>query len=133
MTRTSLEPPELFSASIGGYMGPTYAVEKVKRGVQYRRYESGYELREIRMIRPDEEAWATFRRALDEIGVWDWLPEYADPGIMDGTGWSLELKWGDRAISTGGSNGYPGGSPDSPEFRGFLDAISSLIGGRPFR
>ena len=124
--------PSVFVASIGGYMGRSYSVEKMGNGLEYRRYDSGFELRQVRLIHPGEEDWVAFRQALDEIGVWEWRSDYTDPGILDGTNWGLEIRWGDRAISTGGSNGYPGGSYRSRTFTAFLEAVSKLVGGRPF-
>lgn len=56
---------------------------------------------------------------------------------MDGTGWSVDIEFGDRKIHSGGSNNYPGGGVDvlDPEessvFRRFLKAVQNLIGGLP--
>lgn len=56
---------------------------------------------------PSPEEWAAFRRALDSARVWEWAPEYPDPGVLDGIGWSIEIEWGPHRITSFGSNAFP--------------------------
>jgi hypothetical protein len=129
---TSSSKPSTLSIAIGGYTGNSYAVELSADGLIYRSLRYGYEANETLTIVPDRVAWERFRRALDDLGVWDWAPEYSRPGIFDGTNWHVEIVWGERSIHSHGMNGYPGGSDDSQLFSRFLSAVRALVGGRDF-
>jgi|GEM_PF-2129744 len=87
---------------------------------------------------PDQNRWGAFRDELDRLGVWDWHPEYGQPG-PDIIRWELSLDWKYQRMNVRGWDCYPesDGSPsDSPEytrtFRRFLDSLDSLAGGRAF-
>ena len=89
-------------------------------------------------VRPSPEDWAEFRRALDAINVWCWRSEYPNPGILDGTQWSVDIAYPDRSVHAHGDNNYPGpdgvpnGQPDEPDtFQSFVCAVSRLLGKEP--
>ena len=100
--------PEQFLAKIGGYMGPSYSVSKSKAGLRYRSFKEGYTPCETVTIAPSRIEWELFQKVLDEIGVWNWEPQYLSPGTCDGTQWRIEIHWGDKRITSHGDNNYPG-------------------------
>jgi hypothetical protein len=78
-------------------------------------------------LRPLPQEWVAFRRALDDIGVWEWAESSCDPGVMDGTNWSFTAGYADRRVESKGSNAYP------PRFAEWLRAVSALSGDATFR
>ncbi len=113
-------------------MGSSYSVEKTENSLLYKCYGYGYELKATEMIIPSLAQWESFMQTLDKIGVWNWQPEYSNPGILDGTSWRVEIAWGNKKILSQGNNNYPGGEYDSNEFQTFIRALSILIGGKEF-
>ena len=128
-------PPEAFAFFIGGYTGTSHRVVWEGGDLRYERLGYGFEPEELE---PDEEFarpapdWAAFRAALDRLDVWSWAASYEPEDlIVDGTQWSLELRWRERAVVTGGSNAYPGVGATvsgSNTFRAFLRAVRKLTG-----
>lgn len=117
--------PTKFAAEIGGYFGPSYAVTLEGNAIVYEVQE--HQLATLpTSITPSHEEWAAFRAALDQINVWTWDREYTDLSVLDGTSWRIELSWGNQTVESSGANDYPRGFDD------FLDAITTLIGGREF-
>jgi len=139
------ERPTRFKATIGGFFGPSYAVELMPDGAL--RYahnpktfvsEDADTVRETVQVAP--EAWTAFCRTLDTVGVWRWKPSYVDASVHDGTSWSFEIAAGGKSMKSGGYNAWPGGSVSSPpapggdtSFATWLKAVSTLAGGREFR
>ena len=133
--------PTALSLSIGGYPGPFYSVTLDANSLLYDADGEGQSRTE--RIAPTEKEWTIFRRKLDAIGVWDWRPDYPDPGTCDGTQWSVEIKWGGRSLRSTGSNCSPGpggefsdgeevdGKNDSG-FWAFTAAVQDLLSGLPF-
>jgi hypothetical protein len=79
-----------------------------------------------------------FRRALDAINVWSWRSEYPNPGILDGTQWSLDIDNPDRSVQAHSDNNYPGpagmpiGQSEEPDtFQSFGCAVSRFLGKEP--
>ena len=124
--------PSLFSATIGGYTGDSFSVEKIGDSLLYKYYGHGYKLKATETIVPSYHEWQLLKNAFDKIGVWEWETEYPNSGIVDGTHWHVEIKWGNKNISSHGNNNYPGGEYDSPEFGLFIRAVRKLIGRRKF-
>lgn len=133
------ERPERFKVGIGGFFGPSYAVELTDKGeLLYSHNQKTFvsaegTVRETVAVPPD--AWRAFCAELDAIGVWAWKPRYENPGVMDGTQWYVEIAVGGRSIASTGYNEYPGGTlpPDGDRFPRFLRAVSALLGGRAFK
>lgn len=91
------------------------------------------------IITPSAQQWKDFRTALDDVGVWNWLGEYPNPGVYDGSYWELKISYADRKLMSIGDNNYPtaGGAPSgAPEytrsFRRLIKAVKALIGKRKF-
>lgn len=130
--------PQRFNARVGGFMGYSYEVQLQDGRIQYSRFGGGHKSKHVRM-RPTIEQWRQFRRELDAIGVWRWRAQYSTPGVSDGTQWSLDITYPDRAVRTQGNNDYPGATPDpfgvpsaNKTFTRYLKAIQRLLGGRAF-
>ena len=97
--------PISFVASIDEWKGATFQVRSTGDGtIEYSDIPShGNPLR----IQVPLERWAAFRRHLDAANVWSWRPEYIDLAVADGKGWSLQIAYPDRKITSSGSNAYP--------------------------
>lgn len=124
---------------IGGFDLPAqYCVKREGDTVKYG-LASGDKWREIKSESiPSKRKWLNFRKKLDEIGVWKWKGRYHNPGVCDGTQWSLVIDYGIRKKKTDGSNWYPGSKDETdinktPEFKAFLHALSLLLGGLEIR
>lgn len=131
--------PRHFHTRIGGFMGNTYEVQLQDGCLQYETFGRGNKSDPVRVC-PTEEQWREFRRELDAIGVWRWREQYSNPGVADGTQWSLDVTYPDRAVKTQGSNNYPGDTPDSSgvpsgskAFARYLKAVQRLLGGKAFQ
>src|SRR5215471_10803465 len=105
--------PESFKTFVGGFTGPSYSVE-LRDGKLYYSVVDGPSHTRAAKITPSTQQWGEFRRALEDIGVWQWRTNYPNPRVSDGTQWSLEIRWGGRALRARGSNSFPatGGEPN---------------------
>jgi hypothetical protein len=144
--------PERLSIGIGGHFGPSFNVEWDGQSMTYtqtkRRKKEPWEFgsseeweAQSEQIQPSDERWHAFRAALDRLSVWSWQQRYTDPEVCDGTGWSIEISYADKAIVSGGSNCFPNrsGAPISitkakkgDTFDRFCGAVSALLD-RDFR
>ena len=130
--------PERFHTRVGGFMGHTYEVQLQDGVLQYATFGRGHQA-EHAVVRPTSEEWREFRRELEAIGVWRWRAHYETPGVADGTQWSLDVAYPDKAVSSQGNNNYPGAKADpggvpsgSKEFTRYLKAVQRLLDGRAF-
>jgi hypothetical protein len=124
--------PQELSFFVGGYSGPNYNIELEGRALKYSLQENGMSRSLLdegdaadnrQTVTPADGAWQQFAQALDALRVWSWDAEYNDPGILDGTQWSLKIRWDGKSISTHGSNAYP------QQFDDLKKALSALLGG----
>ena len=137
-SNSSTDDLQAFDVGIGGFFGPSTEVEWTDRGLRYRHNPHSVVGPGLRgavdeIVHPNAEAWQTFWHAMHELEVWQWEAQYPDPGVMDGTQWSVHLAKGDREVASTGSNAYPGSEgPESSEiFRRFREAVQALVGDRP--
>jgi hypothetical protein len=119
--------PHVFDAFVGGAMGDSYHVTWNGSTLTHQHLGPFYALGVTLGLRPSQKEWARFRRALDDIGVWEWAESYCDPGVMDGTNWSFTAGYADRRVESKGTNAYP------PRFAEWLRAVSALSAGATFR
>jgi hypothetical protein len=119
-------PISRLTVFIGGYMGNSYKVELKNNVLVYEVLSYGYKPKSIEEIQPSDAQWKKFINDLKILNVSKWKSEYRDPSICDGTGWSAKAAFDGRITSSSGSNAYP------DNFESFLEAVSSLIGGRKF-
>ena len=94
-------------ASVGGYFGGYYYVDidLITRRVSWSHWGDREEDTIHKTIRP-----ATAKRLVDElklVSLLDWKAKYIEPGICDGTHWSIELIKDGRDIKKYGNNKFP--------------------------
>jgi hypothetical protein len=133
--------PKRLSISIGGHFGPSYSVELENGSLTYSHSKPVQQFppkwdSESETIGPTEDQWRAFRRELDRLNVWRWQPEYFEP-VCDGTGWSAEIVYSDKMLSSHGSNCFPGQNGKAiaiterekdDTFERFCLAVSALVG-----
>lgn len=94
-------------ASVGGFFGGYYKVEIDLAALQVRwSSEGGLE---------SDKAEKSIRRATTDtiieemkmVNLLDWKRKYIEPGVMDGTSWSVEIIRDGRNIHKSGSNKFP--------------------------
>ena len=133
------QEPSRFRASIGRFGGHAYSVELNDGKLIYE--DSVADAKPTSLtITPSADQLRAVRRALDELGAWAWRDSYQpNEIILDGTSWSLSVRYPDRSLVTEGGNCYPDarGQPSgvplrTPAFRKFEAAVETLLGGRPF-
>jgi hypothetical protein len=144
--------PSRFTIYIGGgIFPPNYTVELRGRSLVYHSQERDPKTdaarERTRIVTPTADQWRRFWRTMDQIKLWDWLAEYPNPLVADGTHWDLDIAFGDRRIKSSGSNAYPGGTNKPPDlsrpetlapgttrvFETYLNAVKVLVDGEPFR
>lgn len=138
MTKPRTKHPEHLPTklhfNIGGFNGECHQIQFRNGQLRYRTAPGAYVWAEETLLNPDPQQWEDFWRAVDASGVWTWSREYANPGVLDGTQWSLAIRHKGRSICSGGDNAYPGADgPDYPEtgsFAQFLQALRQLSGVR---
>ena len=122
--------PHEFDCRMGGFMGRSYAVRITGAALTYESFKSGYETDEKARIEPPQCNWEHFWATLDQLDAWSWSGQYSNPNVLDGTSWSIALEWNGRRMRASGENAYPpDGRDESPQFRGFCEAVQRLLGG----
>jgi len=127
-----LLPPQQFEFYYGGvWFGVSVQLQDGEKLV----FEQLLRGRERVLIKPSAEAWARFRRRLDQLDVWSWKEGYPNEAVLDGAQWGIRLRYKDRTLDVSGSNAYPlpgGASNNYPEptahFKAFLGSVQDLIG-----
>jgi hypothetical protein len=141
-TATVAIPLEL-TVGIGGFFGTSYGVELVGADIEYTFSTNRDSKKEPRIVREQFQVtarkWAIFRKRLDAINVWCWHADYPNPGVCDGTGWSLSIRYPDKILRSSGDNNYPAEDVrpandcvGSTPFQRLLAAVRELTG-REFR
>jgi len=140
MTHHRTKRPDYLPArlhfDIGGFIAECHEVHLQDGHLRYRRAPGAYAWSSETLCNPDEKQWEEFWRAVDTAGAWDWARQYVNPGVCDGTQWSLNMKHKGRSVRSEGSNAYPGGAemdcdlPAAGSFAQFLHALRLLCGGK---
>jgi hypothetical protein len=133
--------PRALEVYVGSFGGPSYGVWWDGSRLVYESFLSGYEERRQLVVSPSEAQWRRFWRTMDRLDVWGWERRY-EPGkrfeppeqVRDGTHWSLTLSHGDRSVQSSGDSRGPESTDldDSGPFGELTEAVSRLVGGRPF-
>lgn len=131
--------PRTFKAGIGGFLGNSCYV-KLQNGVLIYETKSEDQKTSKTEISPPAEQWEEFQRSLDSLNVWCWQDRYPNPGVYDGTQWSLDIEYSDHLLHVTGDNSYPtasgrpNGNPDlTKTFENYLAAVQKLLGGKDFK
>lgn len=111
-----------FKASVGGYFDGYYNVEinLTTYQVLWSYWVGGDEETIQKTVLP-----ATAKRFIEElklINLLDWKAKYIEPGVLDGTHWSVEVIRDGRNINKHGNNKFP------DEWDAFCKLISRFIG-----
>ncbi len=113
-------------ASVGGYFGGYYNVEidLIRRKVTWSHWGSGIEEPVQKTIRSGTAK--ELLKELKSIDILNWKAKYIEPGVRDGTQWSLEVIRDGKKIMKYGDNKFP------DEWESFCRLISKVTG-RKFR
>jgi hypothetical protein len=115
----------LFKAYVGGYFGPGYSVEvnPVTRTITYDSRDGLYTSDTQKLVL-STETWTKLLRGLASCELADWLDDYTNPDVLDGTNWGVEVVFTyDQNVCKSGSNAYPGRWPQ------FCRLMSTISGG----
>ena len=66
------ERPDRLEIHMGGYFGPSYAVELSGDALVYKTCGERYKLEETVEIKPSPEQWRVFWKTCAAVRVWDW-------------------------------------------------------------
>jgi hypothetical protein len=133
--------PRALEVYIGNFAGPSYGVWWDGNRVVYESFLSGYEERRQIALSPSTAQWNRFWQTIDGIDVWSWGGRYEPADrreptehVRDGTHWSLTLARGEQRVESSGDGCGPGSAEldDSKPFSDLAEAVSRLVGGRPF-
>jgi hypothetical protein len=99
-------------ASIGGYFGPSYFIEAdAARGIVIHRcVVDGFDEAELPVTRSFTTGeWSKLIKGLMSCDFIDWLDQYENNHVLDGTNWHVEVGFDSgNSIVKYGSNEYPG-------------------------
>ncbi len=107
-------------------MGPSYHVYLQNEEIVYEVYERAYQLHKAEQFTVTPEAWRRFYNDLEICGFWKWRKVYSKDEQVEGTTWYVGVTTPIRHLVVRGLNIYP------PGFVEFLQALRSLLQGRPF-
>jgi hypothetical protein len=127
--------PEQLVIRIGGFMGPSYALEMQKEGVVTYSYTGRGKAKTSETIAVTSQQWEDFYQRLNHLGAHNWHESYMNMQSRDGTQWLVEITYPELRVKAQGSNAYPledGSSNDAPRvtpsFEAFLQAVRELTG-----
>jgi hypothetical protein len=127
--------PAIMHLSIGGHFGCFHELELRDGKLRYTVVFEGKVTNVLEVV-PTEGQWEEFRASLDAVHFWEWMAEYPNPGVLDGTSWSVQIEYPDVRNSARGQNNYPleHGRPSgipfpTHQFKTFLGAVRQLLGG----
>ena len=112
-------------ASVGGYMGYSFAVEInfQKALVEYKVFDRGYEPKSTETVKLSKIKIANFLKTLNTIKITEWKERYPNPGIMDGTNWSVDINFNNnKKLISSGDNAF------ARQWKTFCNGIQELIG-----
>lgn len=109
-------------ASVGGYFGGYYhvTIDLKNLKITWLFNEAGSEETSTRSIRT--KTAEEFIKCLQEINLLNWKGNYIDPGVCDGTQWSVEIITDERIVRKYGSNKFP------REWKQFCKLIKRITG-----
>ena len=96
-------------AYVGGFFGPNYEVELdfENNKLIWNEKTNLVDIEDSVTKDIDLEQYNYIIGNLKFIKLLGWKRNYIDPGICDGTQWSIDIKSGDKTIHKSGSNNYP--------------------------
>ena len=114
-------------ALVGGYFGASYLVIIDLEGlkINWVHWEEGEEIATCKKKIRGKTA-ERFIDQLKSVNLLDWKRRYENPGVLDGTGWQVEIYREGRDLVKSGNNAFPN------EWGAFCSAIGKITG-RKFR
>ena len=131
-----IEIPQTFKVTLSEFGQPFYTVQLFTDGLHVKKRDGAKET--TTLVRPDLKAWLKFVNRLNGLKLYRWASNYPDPGVDDGLQWKVRISFGERVITSEGSNSYPKdgdvGQPNKMElplkhskvFQDFLSALEEL-------
>ena len=95
-------------ASVGGYFGGEYDVEVDLVNLKTRWSHQGGGLEEESVSKTIRESTANkFVEQLKVVDLLNWKAKYIEPGVCDGTQWSVEITVNEKTMNIYGDNKFP--------------------------
>ncbi|MCD8502748.1 MAG: hypothetical protein LRY71_15145 [Bacillaceae bacterium] len=122
-TEAAYERIKGLKASVGGYFGGSYSVEVdlTTGSISWHYWDRG-KVVDMEFKTTKE---ATVKKIIEELRVIDllnWKREYKEPGVLDGTNWSVEIIRNGRNIKKYGENKYP------DDWKAFCKLVRKITG-----
>jgi len=94
-------------ASVGGYFGGHYTVviDLNELFITWNHFQLDADSQFRKKIRPTTAQ--KYREHLKSLALLDWKDKYKNPGILDGTQWSVDIFTDQGLIHKHGDNNYP--------------------------
>ena len=111
--------------SVGGYMGYSFEVKiDFENSLsKYTVFKEHYEKLSSEIINLSREKIEVFINTLDVIKITEWKHNYENPGIMDGTSWSVTICFdNNKEARFTGDNSFP------EHWETFCKSMQNLIG-----
>lgn len=133
--------PDLLEIFVGNSRTDSYGTWWDGSILIYESFGPNFQGCEQILLAPASAQWRHFWQSVDTLGVWDWDARY-EPGrrfepddvVRTGVHWSVELEHAGRRVSSSGDGAGPGSVDldESVPFAVLVEAVSRLLGGRPF-
>ena len=130
--------PQKLSLCIGSYIGQSTGIQwdNRKKQLLYGTTEYGpcLDMDVLSGFVPTELDWERFWIDVRNIGVWYWKDRYENNNVLDGSFWSLDIRYGDKQLTSKGTNAYPqqGTNIPSEAFKQLLRAFGELMSDKDF-
>ena len=94
-------------ASVGGFFGDSFTIDINLDSLQvsWDRCGEGTEESIQKSIR--RKTASNLKEELMRLGLLDWKVKYVEPGVLDGTHWSVEIQLDGRKVKKQGDNQFP--------------------------
>jgi len=129
---SSSSSPTQLIVRVGGFLGSTHVIELSRNALWCTELQGNQPVKK-HLARPSHEQWIQFRSELNTVNVRRWQKAYLNPNVLDGTQWSVRIRYPDLVVESVGSNNFPdlNGRPNgSPEetlaFQRFRASFSIL-------
>ena len=111
-------------AYVGGYTGSSYelVIDFENKKAEYKAFDYGYTPAGKYSIDISEDNLEQLLQDLYEVKLLQWEKTYADPGILDGTSWSVKVYFKSGSFESSGTNAYP------KKWGQFCDSLERLTG-----
>lgn len=113
LSSSKMRPPACLQFRIGGFAGSSWELAWIGGQLWFREGDARQGPLDWKPWQPfeppDAEHWARLHDLMDEGKVWEWPKKCVDHDVLDGTQWSLKIRWGRHRRSVHGENAFPAG------------------------